>query len=179
MTCPLHFSLTDFSKRTRSFSILFVAFDFEEWEDSSNKTVNPQCACKDINCGSRAFVANFTRFYNGSLRSNGKLQGAVIMDTVMNYNSTPNSQVLPSKTSQLAPVIYNQIKADKFRGNFLSVVGRQGDDSALMATFWYHYSQVKSGKNPAFSTHSYIYLCSRENRLVFWIAFNRLRKFAR
>ncbi len=68
------------------------------------------------------------------------------MDTVMNYNSTPNSQVLPLQIQHSAPEIYNQIKADKFRGNFLSVVGRQVDDAALMDAFWYHYGQVKSGK---------------------------------
>lgn len=124
-----------------------MAFDFEEWEDCSNKTLNPRCACSEIDCGSRAFVANLTRFYNGSLISNGKLQGAIIMDTVMNYNSTSNSQVLPPQIQQFAPEIYNQIKGDKFRGNFLSVVGRQVDDAALLDAFWYHYSQVQSGKN--------------------------------
>lgn len=69
------------------------------------------------------------------------------MDTVMNYNMTPNSQVLPPSTGQLAPEIFNQIKADKFRGNFLSVVGRLVDDAALMDDFSYHYSRVNSGKN--------------------------------
>ena len=157
-----------------------MAFDFEEWEDCSNKTLNPQCACKDIDCGSRSFVANFTRFYNGSLKSNGKLQGAVIMDTVMNYNSTPNSQVLPPLMSQLAPVIYNQIKADKFRGNFLSVVGRQLDDSVLMVTFWYHYNQVKSGKSIAFPPITVKFcLCLREVRIVSWIVFDRFQILVR
>ena len=140
------FSFADFKSCSRSFSILFVAFDFEEWEDCNNTVLYPKCACSKIDCGSRAFVRNLTNFYNGSLSSNGNLQGAIIMDTVLNYNDTPNSQVLPLSTSQLLPEVFNQIKADEFRGNFLSVVGRQVDDRALMDNFWYHYRNVKSGK---------------------------------
>ncbi|XP_068738797.1 uncharacterized protein YfbL-like [Montipora capricornis] len=130
------------SPRRRPFSILFVAFDFEEWETCSNALY--QCACDRIGCGSRAYVANFTRFYSGSLSSNGNLLGAIIMDTVMNYNSTPYSQILPSGIRQLLPEVYNQIKKDKFRGDFLAVIGRQGFERILMYQFQYYYNQVKS-----------------------------------
>ena len=123
-----------------------MAFDFEEWENCNDTTNYPKCACGEIDCGSRAFVANFTRFYNGSLKSNGKLQGAIIMDTVMNYNNTPNSQILPPSTERLLPEVYGKIKADGFRGDFLAVAGRVVDDAALMNAFWYHYGRVKSGK---------------------------------
>ena len=123
-----------------------MAFDFEEWENCNDTTNYPNCACGKIDCGSRAFVANFTRFYNGSFKSNGKLQGAIIMDTVMNYNNTPNSQILPLSTKHLLPEVYGQIKADGFRGDFLAVAGRMEDDAALMNAFWYHYGRVKSGK---------------------------------
>lgn len=135
---------TNFQNRARSFSVLFVAFDFEEWENCSDTANYPKCACGEIDCGSRAFVANFTRFYNGSLKSNGKLQGAIIMDTVMNYNNTPNSQILPPSTERLLPEVYGKIKANGFRGDFLAVAGRVLDDAALMNAFWYHYGRVKS-----------------------------------
>lgn len=69
------------------------------------------------------------------------------MDTVMNYNNTPNTQALPVSVDKAFPEIFNQIKEDKFRGNFLSVAGRLVDDAALMDSFWYHYNQVDSGKN--------------------------------
>ncbi|XP_068684343.1 uncharacterized protein [Montipora foliosa] len=131
-TCP----------RRRPFSILFVAFDFEEWEDCSKALY--RCACDRIGCGSRAYVANFTRFYSGSLSSNGNLLGAIIMDTVMNYNSTPYSQILPGGTRKLLPEVYNQIKKDQFRGDFLAVIGRQGFERILMYQFQYYYNQVKS-----------------------------------
>ena len=68
------------------------------------------------------------------------------MDTVMNYNNTPNSQILPPSTKQLLPEVYGKIKADGFRGDFLAVAGRVLDDAALMNAFWYHYGRVKSGK---------------------------------
>ena len=87
------------------------------------------------------------------------------MDTVMNYNDTPNSQVLPLLTGRLLPEVFNQIKADEFRGNFLSVVGRQVDDRALMDAFWYHYSNVKSGKNKC------IVLMKRIHSFFFFLSF--------
>ena len=147
------FRFAEFKNCTRSFSVLFVAFDFEEWElHCTNQTLKPKCACGKIDCGSRAFVGNLTRFYNGSLKSNGKLQGTIIMDTVMNYNYTPNSQILPPSTEHLLPEVFNRIKEDKFRGNFLSVVGRLVDDAALMNAFWYHYNRVKSGKQRSIDT---------------------------
>ncbi|KAJ7381116.1 hypothetical protein OS493_004714 [Desmophyllum pertusum] len=113
---------TDFSKCTRSFSILFVAFDFEEWEECSNTTLNPRCACGTIDCGSRAFVANLTRFYNGSLKSNGKLQGVNHIghrDELQQHSPLADSATI---SRQVFPDIFHQIKADEFRGNFLSVV---------------------------------------------------------
>ena len=83
------------------------------------------------------------------------------MDTVMNYNSTPNTQILPSSIDQVLPEIYHQIKEDKFRGNFLSVAGRLVDDAALMDSFWYHYNQVKSGENLDFGGNRP--LCARKS----------------
>ncbi|XP_067053665.1 uncharacterized protein [Acropora muricata] len=134
----------DFKGCPRSFSILFVAFDFEEWEYCKDVKKNPKCACGSIDCGSRAFVRNLTQFTNGSLSSFGLVQGAIIMDTVMNYNTTPNSQRLPAIVKHFLPETYNELKADEFRGDFLTVVGRQVDDRALMNLFAYHYSQTES-----------------------------------
>ena len=79
----------------------------------------------------------------------------------MNYNSTPHSQILPYSTGKYFPVIYNQILQDKFRGNFLSVVGRAVDDVELTVSFWYHYNQVKSGKNLDLGNKRH--LCARKS----------------
>ena len=83
------------------------------------------------------------------------------MDTVMNYNNTPNSQILPPSTEKLLPEGYGKIKADGFRGDFLAVAGRRVDDAALMNAFWYHYGRVKSGKKQI--THR-IVTCSKDKR---------------
>lgn len=87
------------------------------------------------------------------------------MDTVMNYNNTPNTQVLPVSIDKFFPEIYHQIKEDKFRGNFVAVAGRQVDDAALMDSFWYHYNQVKSGKN--LGKRQKACLCAKVHELSF------------
>ena len=74
------------------------------------------------------------------------------MDTTLNYNETPNSQILPRSAKALIPEIFDQIRADKFRGNFLAVVGRQVDDRALLNAFWYRYTKTKSGENQCIGT---------------------------
>ena len=137
-------SFADFPKCTREFSVLFVAFDFEEWEDCSDP-VNVNCSCGQIDCGSRAYVSNFTKFYNGSLRSQGKLAGAIIMDTMLNYNTTPNSQEFPPEVKNLLPEIYQQMATNEFRGDFLFGVGRSLDDAALLDLFYFYHS-LDSGK---------------------------------
>ena len=86
------------------------------------------------------------------------------MDTAMNYNSTPHSQILPPLVDRFFPDIFHQIKADEFRGNFLSAVGRLVDDATLLDDFWYHYNQVKSGKNPASSQTQGQSVRARESR---------------
>lgn len=91
-------------------------------------------------------MRNLTQFTDGSLSSFGLIQGAIIMDTVMNYNTTPNSQRLPAIIKRFLPETYNELKADQFRGDFLTLVGRQVDDRALMNLFFYHYSQTESGR---------------------------------
>jgi hypothetical protein len=127
---------------------MFVAFDFEEWE---NKTLLPNCACEQIGCGSRAFVANFSQyynlFYNMSIGRYGQLQGAIIMDTMMNYNSTPNSQKGVEILKPYFPEVYNSIKADDNRGDFLIAVGRYTNDDKLLNTFSYYYEKHKTQGN--------------------------------
>ena len=88
------------------------------------------------------------------------------MDTVVNYNNTPNSQIVPPLTERVFPEIYAQIKADEFRGNFLSVVGRQDNDTALMDAFRYHYNRVKSGKKHSIHTLGNCANETRDNVLI-------------
>ena len=117
---------------SRAYTILFVAFDLEE-----NQQDNAQCekcsdccsACPGITCGSYGFVQNFTRYLNSTGAS---FQGAFILDTVMNYNNTPNSQKLPDSFNENFPEISQSMKMNKNRGNFLAVIGRSSNDGQLI-----------------------------------------------
>ena len=113
---------------------MFVAFDFEEWEESSV----PDCACVKLGCGSRAFVANFSQYYNNGRY--GRLQGAVIMDTMTNYDPTPYSQNVPPGMEKHFPKQYKSITQNKERGDFLLATGRARDDKPLADIFEYFYN---------------------------------------
>jgi hypothetical protein len=132
---------------------MFVAFDFEEWE---NKTL-PDSACTKLGCGSRDFVANFSQYYNKfpnmSNAQFGQLQGVIIMDTMMNYNSNPNSQDLVPKIKKFFPEVYHNITANDKRGDFLVAVGRKTNDNELLNTFSHYYKkQQTKGTKDTFST---------------------------
>ena len=53
-------------------------------------------------CGSSHFVKNFTAFLNDT---GSQLQVAVVMDTTMNYNTTPNSQKFPAGVQRGLPAL--------------------------------------------------------------------------
>lgn len=81
-------------------------------------------------CGSDYFVQNLTQY----LSSTGEgFQGAIILETILNYNTTPNSQQLPSGFDQGFPQTYQEISQNQFRGDFLTVIGRTQDDEHLMS----------------------------------------------
>ena len=63
-------------------------------------------------CGSSHFVKNFTAFLNDT---GNQLQVAVVMDTTMNYNTTPNSQKFPAGVQRGLPALYKFVKENNFR----------------------------------------------------------------
>jgi hypothetical protein len=77
--------------------------------------------------------------YLDSTKAN--LQGAYVMDVVMNYNTTPNSQVLPRGIETILPKEYKWIQNDQFRGDWLAVIGREKDDSVLRNQFVSNFKQ--------------------------------------
>ena len=91
---------------SRNYTLLFVAFDLEE---SGLR-------------GSGYFVQNFTRYLNSS---GAGFQGAFILETILNHNTTPNSQELPPGLKQIFPQLYKYVSVDnEFKGDFLAVIGR-------------------------------------------------------
>ena len=122
--------MADKLKCSREFSLYFVAFDLEEVQDCCPGAEN--CTCRGALCGSGFFVRNFTKYLNDT---GATFQGAVIMDTVMNYNKSENSQKLPPGFNQGFPVVHKRMEQNKFRGDFLTAVGRQSDDKKLRSIF--------------------------------------------
>ena len=112
---------------SRDYSLLFVAFDLEEYQPSCASAGN--CSCSGGLCGSQYFVKNLTSYLNFS---GARFQGAVILETILNHNSTPNSQQLPPGSRRLIPTIYNQLEDNQFRGDFLTVIGRHQDDGRII-----------------------------------------------
>nr|XP_006811326.1 PREDICTED: probable leucine aminopeptidase MCYG_03459-like [Saccoglossus kowalevskii] len=98
-------------------TIIFVAFDFGEKDQ----------------LGSFNFVHNWLpTFLSNSDGTNSTFMGAIIMDCVMNYNNTENSQHFPLTFSLAFPELYFALQSENFKGNFLAVVGREHDDSPLL-----------------------------------------------
>ncbi|KAK3727500.1 hypothetical protein QZH41_018366, partial [Actinostola sp. cb2023] len=113
------------AKCKQNHTLLFVAFDLEENQACANLS---SCSCSGTLCGSGFFVKNLTRQLNGT---GGTLQGAFILETIMNYNTIPNSQNLPDLVKKYLPTEYGKIQSNQFRGDFLAVIGRKDDDKAL------------------------------------------------
>lgn len=107
--------------------MLFVAFDLEERQPACPAQVN--CACPGRPCGSNHFVQNFSRYLNNT-RAN--FQGAFILETTLNYNTTPDSQDLPPNITQFFPQVLQEVESNLFRGDFLAVMGRLLNDNELM-----------------------------------------------
>ncbi|KAL9979306.1 hypothetical protein ACROYT_G016952 [Oculina patagonica] len=124
--------LTSRGKRScsRDHTLLFVAFDLHERQPSCPGSVNCSCTPGSGLCGSNFFVQNLTQYLN---RTEASFQGAIILETVLNYNSTPNSQILPAGFDQGWPQQYQEISQNQFRGDFLAVIGRAQDDGQLIS----------------------------------------------
>ena len=113
-------------KCSQDYTLLFVAFDLQERQPCSPRV---NCSCKGIICGSDYFVQNLSRYLNST---GVRFQGALVLDGILNHDTTPNSQVLPSSAQQVFPKLYQKISTNQFRGDFLTVIGRSHDDKKLL-----------------------------------------------
>ena len=104
-----------------------MAFDLEE--DQPACPLQGNCSCSGSSCGSGHFVQNFSTFLNSS---GVGFQGALILETILNHNTTPNSQDMPQSIKKVLPSVYNEISANNFRGDFLAVIGRLANDEGLI-----------------------------------------------
>lgn len=107
--------------------MLFVAFDLEERQPACPAQVN--CSCPGRPCGSNHFVQNFSRYL---ISTGANFQGAFILETILNYNTTPKSQDLPPNITQFFPQVLQEVSRNLFRGDFLAVMGRLLNDNELV-----------------------------------------------
>ena len=114
-----------------TYSVIFVAFDKEE--------VGSQ--------GSHEFVRSFLvpRFFTG--KKWPEFQGALILDTIMNYNNTAGSQTFPSSwANKITGTAYQDTVEDNFRGNFISLISRSGPEKAMADMIERHWNNLARDK---------------------------------
>jgi len=111
------------------YTVLFVAFDKEE----------------NGSQGSHEFVRGYLvkHFQENNWP---EFQGAIIMDTLLNYNATENSQFVPHDWKKEAPHTYDAIKEDGFKGNFLSIVYRSAGEEEMAGILRKHNADLKDDK---------------------------------
>ncbi|XP_046557466.1 uncharacterized protein LOC124266713 [Haliotis rubra] len=95
------------STSQRNYTFMFVAFDLEEWEDDADK------ACAVLGCGSDAFIRDWIPTY---WTTTPDFAGFIVMDTIMNFNETVESQVLPGPFVKLFPEAIRSINSDDRQG---------------------------------------------------------------
>ena len=67
------------------------------------------------------------------LNANLSFQGGIILDTVFNYDPTPESQHLPDSWKSLVPEATFRIGQNDRRGDFLAVIGRNHPEERKMS----------------------------------------------
>ena len=110
-------------------TIIFATFDLEEMgAQGSNEFVN------------RFLIPNILRKFGQST-----IGGAFIADTMMNLNTTLNSQEIPDTWVQVDPVTSQKIKSEGNRGDFLALIQRRQPDANLVNLFSKHWNHLNSG----------------------------------
>ncbi|XP_078595938.1 uncharacterized protein LOC144873005 [Branchiostoma floridae x Branchiostoma japonicum] len=115
-------------------SVVFVAFDLQCGESPDHENT----ACSKGQCGSKFFVEETLVPYLASLDiKSSDIQGVIIMDSILNYNNTKNSQTAPPgfENTPLWEDVYVAEEEDGVRGNFIAIFSRQGYDQPLYSIF--------------------------------------------
>ncbi|XP_067650379.1 uncharacterized protein YfbL-like [Haliotis asinina] len=113
------------AKSRRNFTVIFVAFDFEEWEQNL-----PQEACTYLSCGSRKFVSDWIPSFWTTVPD---FRGFIVMDTIANIQEAADTQELPVGLGLFAPGVVNSVNSDGKKGDFLAAIGRAYDSDVLNA----------------------------------------------
>ncbi|RWS22576.1 hypothetical protein B4U80_01527 [Leptotrombidium deliense] len=106
-----------FRKKSLKYTIMFVAFDLEE----------------DGLIGSQLFVVNY--LIPSEINRNVKFIGAFILEMVLVYNDSPNSQYLSPDIVRSSPRVVERINKTGNRGNFVAIWKRDFLDNDLWKLF--------------------------------------------
>ncbi|XP_067649619.1 uncharacterized protein YfbL-like isoform X4 [Haliotis asinina] len=107
------------AKIPRDFTVVFVAFDF---------LLNEDRACTSLGCGSESFMNEWVNSYWSTPPTTA---GVIVMDTIMNFNDSQESQSLPAGFDSLFPNVVSSIASNNNKGDFLAVIGRPFDRDVL------------------------------------------------
>ncbi|XP_052796216.1 aminopeptidase S-like [Mya arenaria] len=111
----------------RKNTIIYMAFDHEEYGLTGSRLAIDEW-----------LLPWLTKNYGKDLELL-KPNGIIVLDTVMNYNSSTQSQVIPPEAEQIFqlyfPKTVKSIASDQFKGDFLATIFRQDLDGNLASTF--------------------------------------------
>ncbi|XP_066265462.1 uncharacterized protein [Branchiostoma lanceolatum] len=115
-------------------SIFFAVFDFEEKSSGSDG------ACAAGSCGSKEFSNYVIKPYIDLTKKDpAEWSGIITLDSILNYNSSAMAQTIPDEdTFKEAPGltnVYQSVKANNQKGDFIFVVYRTNGDSTLQSEF--------------------------------------------
>ncbi|XP_076109962.1 uncharacterized protein YfbL-like [Mytilus galloprovincialis] len=141
---------------TRKNTIVFAGFDLEEYGSCQS------CSLRDFAAwaGSRNFVKSWLPAWLSINYDKGLppvMQGVIIMDTMMEYNTSSKSQKIPegyeSAFQALFTDAYNSIASDNFRGDFLNMIYRKSTNDSYLAEA-FHLAWTESGR-PEYQIESF------------------------
>ncbi|XP_046374963.2 uncharacterized protein LOC124148069 [Haliotis rufescens] len=120
------------AKFTRDYTVVFVAFDFLE------PGTDAFPACTSLGCGSSTFITGWVNSYWSTLPT---VIGVIVMDNILNFDNSAESQSLPTGFNMLFPSVVSSIASNNNKGDFLTVIGRPFD-SAVLNSFIQSYTAL-------------------------------------
>ncbi|CAG0917798.1 unnamed protein product [Notodromas monacha] len=124
-------------------SVVFVAFDIQIREDTN-------AAAGGGITGSQYFIKSYL---DPILKKHGKesFAGAIILDSVMNFNDSVNAQ-RPEGFKNFFPSVYETIVKDEKRGNSMFLLNSPAEDDLAddVLKYWNEASELVSGKAPLY-----------------------------
>nr|XP_006811327.1 PREDICTED: uncharacterized protein LOC102803314 [Saccoglossus kowalevskii] len=119
-------------------TIIFVAFDLEENQPDAGGLL-----------GSKHFVNEWLApFLENDDGTTSTFLGSIVLEMIMNYDDTPNSQLVPKGFDVLYPDEYEVLASRNFTGDFITLIGREDDDALLLSKWQEHWAAIETNKFP-------------------------------